>query len=56
LRIGLCKTIIKPVVTYGAEAWTLMIKVGKGLCCVEKEKSWETFMSQHIKMVPANKN
>jgi hypothetical protein len=24
LRIGLCKTIIKPIVPYGAEAWILM--------------------------------
>jgi hypothetical protein len=37
LRVGLYKTIIGPIVTYGAESWTLMNKMERVLMTLERK-------------------
>jgi hypothetical protein len=40
LRAGLYKTIIRPVVTYGAKSWTLTNKMERVLMMWGKESIW----------------
>ena len=46
IKIRLCKTIIRPVVTYGAETWTVTSKMEKMLMTWERGK----YMDQQRRM------
>jgi hypothetical protein len=50
LTVGLCKTIVRPVVNYGTESWTLTNKMERDLMTWERKFSGK-FMDHHTKVI-----
>jgi hypothetical protein len=54
LRVGLYKAVIRPVVIYGAESWTLVNKMERALM-TQENKILRIYVGQHREMVLENK-